>query len=185
MPYLILLKDVSGKESRFLNVITEEEKQKMFIPENCRLVKEGEMSSENLMKLSLVHDETSPLFFNLEEAPIKYNVDKQDSNMITSILLLVAGFEKRLEKHQDSFHMMKCMALQERIEQLHAEMKIHTNNLQSFLYYEMTRETPFILQSELLDGIEKLKKSKNRIMSISNDIRNLLGKSEQKVLHDF
>lgn len=185
MSYLILLKDESGKESRFLNVITEEEKQKMFIPENCRLVKEGEISSENLMKLPLVHDATAPLFFDLEEAPIKYNIDKQDSNMITSILLLVVGFEKRLAKHQDSFHMMKCMALQERIEQLHTEMKIHTKNLENFLYYEITRENPFILQSELLDDIEKLQKSKNRIMSITNDIRNLLGKSEQKVLHDF
>jgi len=185
MSYLILLKDEFAKESRFLNVITEEEKQKIFTPENCRLIKEGEISSENLMKLPLVHDTTAPLFFDLEEASIKYNIDKQDSNMITSVILLIIGFYKRVKEHQDDYHMVKCMALQERAEQFHIYMKTHTKNLENFLRIEGLRENPFIFQQNLLNSIETLKESKNKIMSTINDIKNLLGKSEQKVFHDL
>lgn len=185
MSYLLLLKNESKKTSRFLNIISEKEKLRIFIPENCRLVKEGEFSSQKLMELPLVHDGMVPLFFDLEEAPIKYSVDNSDSNIITSIILLIVGFHKRIEKHQNDFYIMKCAALQERVEQLHGEMNIHTKNLENFLKTEAIRENPFILQTNLLNDIEKLKKSKSRIMSIISDIKNILGKVEQKVLLDL
>jgi len=184
MSYLLLLKTELAT-ARFLNVISEKEKETMFIPENCYLVKEGEVSSQNIMKLPFVHDGIMPLFFDLEEAPIKYVIDYSESNIIPSIILLVIGFCKRSEKCPNDFHMMKCIALQERLEHLHVELEKHTKKLKVFTKEESKRENPFILEQDILEKIINLKKSKDRIASSVNDIKNTLGKVEQAVLHDF
>lgn len=186
MNYILLAKDKETKrEYRFFNAITEADSKKIFIPKNCRLVKEGEISTEEILKIPLINDGILPLTFDVSEAFTEYSVDKRAGNIVIAVTLLVTGYCQNSLMKKASFSASKAEALQERLELIQEKAVQHRDLLNSFIESEKCRENPFILTDNVISCYENIKKSKNEMLSAIEDIENLLGSKEVSIISEF
>lgn len=186
MNYILLAKDKeTKKEYRFFNPITEDDAKKLFVPKNCRLVKEGDVPAEEILKIPLINDGITPLTFDVSEAFVEYSVDKRAGNIVIAVTLLVTGYCQSGIMKKSSFSASKAEALQERLELLQEKAVQHRDLLNSFIESEKGRENPFVLTDNVIGCYENIKKSKNEMLSAVEDIENLLGSKEVSIISEF
>lgn len=186
MNYIILVKDkVSNKEFRFLNPLTDEDINKAFIPENCRILKESEISSKDAFEFPLINDGITPLTFDINEAFIEFSADKRASNLILAVTLLISGYCSNKSRLKTINSIYKIKSLQERLELLQEKAASHGSAIKLFSDIEKRRESPFNLTDEVKKAYENLNRSKDEMNSVVKDIEILLGESESSVLSDF
>jgi len=193
MNLILLITDKTiKKEYRFLNPLTEAEVRDAFIPENCRLIKEGELPFKEIFDIPIINDGLSPLAFDTSEAFIEFSPDKRAGNLLLAAALLVEGFcqsvikrrkSESLEKIKSS--LLKVAALQERTELLREKSMVHNILLTAFLNEERNRENPFVASEKMMSDLENVKKSKDELISIVSDIEKILGNRELLILSDF
>lgn len=186
MRHIILITNAeSKKEFRFLNPLTEKEAKEAFIPNNCRIVKNGDVSNNLILGIPLINDGIIPLIFDTSEAFVEYTPDKRAGNLVLAVSLLITGYCQNSLKTKSKFSLSKACALQERLELLQERAISHNELLKDFLDIERNRKNPFIITDQITLKFEKLKESRSSLLSIVSDVESLLGKKEASVLSEF
>jgi len=184
MKKLIMIKGDSGNLNRFINPLTEKEWQNLFVPDNAVLFGEGEITNDKIRTTPLIQDGYSPVIFNPEEARIKYMIDGTNALTSVSLMLYVTGYLKR-ERQSGKAKSLKTAFVLEWAELFFEVSSKHGELLRKFIRDEKSRDSFFELDEQTNRGIEELNTSRTRIMEVSNDLKQILGRDVARILSEL
>lgn len=184
MKKLAILKNEYGDHKRFINPLLEHEWKNMFMPENIMLLDEHKTTAEEIRKIPLADNGYVPLIFNAEEACFKYVPDDSESMSSVSLMLYISGYLMR-EKNKKIKNSIKNANIIEWSELLFYFSSKHGEKLKNFLKLESSRDNFFEMSDEIQEGIYALRESMNKIVSVKNDIKKIIGNEALKIINEI